>query len=172
MAIRSTTRDGIEVHRFHWAVQGGIPVLAILLQVSLPRIASFFATVDLPLLVVIFFAVARRNQIVGSVGGALIGALQDAMTHLPLGLYSIAKTIIGYLASSISVKVDVENPGSRLLMTFGFYLLHRGIYQWVATSMARLTVPFSWPQELFAAFINGLIAMVLFGFMDRLKLRK
>jgi len=172
VATRSILREGIEVHRFHWAAMIGVPLLAIILQVSLPRIASIFTLIDLPLLVVIFFSVARRNPIAGSLTGAIIGIVQDAMTHLPLGLFGIAKTIVGYAASSISVKVDVENPGSRLLMTFGFYLAHRGIYQLVATNMARLSTPFSWPIELFAAFLNGILAMVLFHFLDRLKLRK
>jgi hypothetical protein len=34
------------------------------------------------------------------------------------------------------VKLDVDNPGSRLLMLFGFYLLHQIIYLAVARGLA------------------------------------
>jgi rod shape-determining protein MreD len=168
----SLTRDGIEVHRFNLAATIGVPLLALFLQATLPRLVSLFSLLDLPLLVTVFFAVARRNPILGTTTGALIGLVQDALTHLPLGLFGIAKTVVGYAASSVGAKVDVENPGSRLLMTFGFYLLHRGVFQVVARSMARLEVPFSWPHELAAALLNAVIAVFLFAMLDKTKMRK
>jgi rod shape-determining protein MreD len=88
-----------------------------------------------------------------------------------LGLFGIAKSVIGYGASSIGVRIDVENPGSRLIMTFGFYLLHRGIYQIVGRTMARLPIDWNWSNELAAALANALLAMMLFMFLDRLKKR-
>jgi rod shape-determining protein MreD len=168
----SLTREGIEVHRFNLAVTAGVPLLALFLQATLPNLLSLFSLLDLPLLVTVFFAVARRNPILGTSTGALIGILQDALTHLPLGLFGISKTVVGYAASSIGAKIDVENPGSRLLLTFGFYLLHRGVYQLLARSMAQLVIPFSWPTELGAALLNALLAVFLFALLDRTKLRK
>jgi rod shape-determining protein MreD len=168
----SLTRDGIEVHHFHLVATIGVPLLALFLQATLPRILGLFSLLDLPLLVTVFFAVARRNPILGTTTGALIGLVQDALTHLPLGLFGIAKTVVGYAASSIGAKIDVENPGSRLLLTFGFYLLHRGVYQLVARSMAQLTVPFSWANELGAALLNAVVAVFLFAILDRTKMRK
>ena len=127
MAQRTLSREGIEVHRFSIAAAIGIPFLAIFIQASFPLRAQWFTIFDLPLLVTIFFAVARRSPILGTITGCVIGLFQDGLTHQPLGIFGIAKTVVGYAASSIGVKVDVENPGSRLIMTFGFYLLHRGI---------------------------------------------
>jgi rod shape-determining protein MreD len=166
------SRDGIEVHRFNWIATLGVPVLALLVQASLPLRINFFSLFDLPLLVTVFFSVARRNKVMGTVTGALIGIAQDALTQLPIGLFGISKTIIGYAASSIGAKVDVENPGSRLLMVFGFYLIHRGIYQLLATQLARLSLTFSWSAELGAALANALLAVILFALLDRTKLRK
>ena len=171
MARTSLSRDGIEVHRFSWLASIGVPFIAIFLQASIPLRFPGFALFDLPLLVTIFFAVARRNQIAGTVTGCLIGLFQDSLAHHPLGLFGIAKTFIGYAASSIGVRIDVENPGSRLIMTFGFYLLHRGIYQLIATNMARMTVSWHWGHELGAAFANAVLAVLLFAALDRLKQR-
>ena len=173
MAKRSLSREGIEVHRFSWLTTLLVPALAIFFQVTVPRRFPFFAIFDLPLLVTIFFSVARRNPMVGSVTGAVIGIVQDAFTRNPIGIFGIAKTVIGYLASSIGVKVDVENPGSRILLTFGFYLVHQSIYYLVARNMARLPIgAWQWSHELGAALANALLAVVLFAILDRTKLRK
>lgn len=173
MAKRSLSREGIEVHRFSWLVTILVPALAIFFQVTVPRRFPSFAIFDIPLLVTIFFSVARRNPMVGSVTGAVIGIVQDAFTRNPIGLFGISKTVVGYLASSIGVKVDVENPGSRILLTFGFYILHQAIYYLVARNMARLALGnWQWSHELGAALANALLAVVLFAILDRTKLRK
>ena len=170
---RSLSREGIEVHRFSWIATVFVPLLAIFLQVTVTRKFSYLAVFDLPLLVTIFFAVARRNPMAGSITGAAIGLVQDAFTHNPIGLFGIAKTVVGYLASSIGVRVDVENPGSRLLMAFGFYLLHAGIYELIARNMARIPLgTFHWSHELGAALANALLAVVLFVLLDKTKMRK
>lgn len=166
------SREGIEVHRFSLAAGIAVPLLALVLQASVPLRVDFFRIFDLPLLVTIFFAVARRNQMLGTITGCLIGLAQDSLTNHPVGLFGMAKSVIGYAASSIGVKVDVENPGSRMIMTFCFYLLHRGIYQLVGRQMAQLPLPWDWGRELAAAFANAFLAVVLFYFLDKLKQRK
>jgi rod shape-determining protein MreD len=171
VARRSISREGVEVHTFSWPTSIVVPIFALAIQASLPLRFPFFAVFDLPLLTVLFFSVARRNPIAGTITGCAIGIAQDALTQLPLGLFGMAKTVVGYIASSIGAKVDVENPGSRLIMTFVFYILHRMLYQ-VGRSMAQMPIPFRWGHELAAALANALLAVVLFVALDRLKQRK
>jgi rod shape-determining protein MreD len=171
VARASLSRDGIEVHRFNLLASIAVPIFALFLQASIPLRFPSFSIFDLPLLVTIFFAVARRNQIIGTLTGCAIGLFQDSLTHQPLGLFGIAKTVIGYAASSIGVRIDVENPGSRLIMTFSFYLVHQGIYHLIARNMARMPVSWHWGQELGAAFANAFLAVVLFTLLDRFKQR-
>jgi rod shape-determining protein MreD len=168
-SVSLTSREEIEVHRFSWPVSIGIPLMAIFLQVFL-RI-RLLTILDLPLLVTIFFAVARRRPIPGMITGALIGTLQDAWTGHPIGLYGIAKTIVGYLGSSIGVKLDVENPGSRFLMTFAFVLIHRFIYMAISLQLVGGSEAWMWSHTLLSALVNGLAAVVLFILLDKLKLR-
>jgi rod shape-determining protein MreD len=168
-SVTLTSREEIEVHRFSWLVSLGIPLLAIFLQVFL-RIGRL-NIVDLPLLVTIFFAVARRRPIPGLITGALIGTLQDAWTGHPIGVFGIAKTIVGYLGSSLGVKVDVDNPGSRFLMTFAFFLIHQFIYLAIERLLVGGSEPWNWGHTLIAALANGLAAVVLFAVLDKLKLR-
>ena len=168
-SVSLTSREEIEVHRFSWLVSIGIPLVAIFLQVFL-RI-RLLTILDLPLLVTIFFAVARRRPIPGMITGALIGTLQDAWTDHPIGLFGIAKTIVGYLGSSIGVKLDVENPGSRFLMTFAFVLIHRFVYMAIFLQLVGGSEPWMWSHTLLSALVNGLAAVVLFALLDKLKLR-
>ena len=88
-SVSLTSREEIEVHRFSWPVSIGIPLLAIFLQVFLN--VRFLAVLDLPLLVTIFFAVARRRPIPGMITGALIGTLQDAWTGHPIGFLGLPR---------------------------------------------------------------------------------
>jgi rod shape-determining protein MreD len=171
VARASLSRDGIEVHRFNLLASIAVPLFAVFLQASIPLRFPAFSLFDLPLLVTIFFAVARRNQILGTLTGCVIGLFQDSLTHQPLGLFGIAKTVIGYGASSIGVRIDVENPGSRLIMTFAFYLLHQGTYHLIARNMVRMPVDWNWGHELGAAFANAFLAVILFTLLDRLKQR-
>jgi rod shape-determining protein MreD len=171
VAVTYTSREEIQVHKFSWAVSIGIPLLAIFIQVFFPLRLRFLMVFDLPLLVTIFFAVARRRPVPGLLTGAIIGTLQDAFPLSYIGLNGIAKTIIGYLASSLGGKVDVENPGSRFLMTFAFYLLHRLIYLVIEIALVGVREPWNSGHTLVAAIANGLLAVVLFAGLDRLKLR-
>ena len=164
-------REKIEVHRFSLLVTVALPVLALVLQAFLPVKIHFFENFDLPLLITIFFAVARRSPVSGLLTGAAIGIVQDALGRHPIGLYGIAKTVVGYGASSIGVKIDVENPGSRLLLTIGFYLAHQFIYFAVARGLVRETLQWRWGHTFLLAAANGLLALVLFAILDRLKQR-
>ena len=171
MPITYTSGEQVEVYRFNWPITIGVPATALFLQAWLPRHLSFFAMLDLPLLVTIFFGVARRNPAVGAVTGAIIGLAQDAMTHNYLGLFGIAKTFVGYGASSLATKIDVENIGSRFLITIGFYFIHRIAYLLVQHGMVQQNAPVNWLHSLGAALANGLLAIVVFAILDKFKQR-
>lgn len=171
MNVTYTSREQVEVYRFSLPISVGLPFLALLLQAFLPARLHFLAAFDLPLLVTIFFAVARRNQLSGLMTGAVIGIIQDSLTKQPIGVNGIAKTVIGYIASSLGAKIDVENPGSRLIMTMSFYALHEFICFAIMRGMAGQPMAWRWGHELGAAVANGLLAVVVFAVLDRFKER-
>ncbi|MCU1296613.1 MAG: hypothetical protein JWO91_891 [Acidobacteriaceae bacterium] len=171
MPITYTSNEQIEVYRFSVPVTIGVPLLALFLQAFIPLRFPFFGMFDLPLLVVIFFAVARRNPVAGLLTGAVIGLVQDSLAGQPLGLYGIAKTVVGYGASSLGVKLDVENAGSRFLVTIFFYVVHEIVYFSVARGLVRLNLHWSWPHELWSALANAIVAVLLFTVLDRFKQR-
>jgi rod shape-determining protein MreD len=103
--------------------------------------------------------------------GAVIGLLQDSLTHQPIGVYGIAKTLVGYGASSLGVKIDVENAGTRFLITLFFYYIHEMVYFAVARWLLSLTLQWNWPHELGSGLANAALAVALFAALDKLKQR-
>lgn len=171
MPITYTSQEQVEVYRFSIPTAILIPLIAVFLQAFVPLKLAFFSIFDLPLLIVIFFAVARRSQVTGLLTGAAIGLLQDSLTHQPIGVYGIAKTVVGYGASSLGVKLDVENAGSRFLVTLFFYIAHEIVYFLVARGLVGLTLQWNWLHELGSALANALLAVALFALLDRFKQR-
>jgi rod shape-determining protein MreD len=169
VTIGPTRSERIEVFRFNPVVTVLVVLFAILLQAFLSSKLHFFHAFDLPLIVTIFFAVARRSQISGCLTGAVVGLLQDSLSTLPLGVYGIAKSVIGYAASSLGAKIDVENPGSRLLMVFGFYLLHDAIFIAIARGLVGRDLQWLWGLELRNAVANAVAAVVIFAVLDKFK---
>lgn len=171
MPITYTSGEQVEVYRFNLPITIGVPLVALFLQAFVPRHFHFFTIFDLPLLVTIFFSMARRNPVSGLLTGGIIGLLQDSLTSLPIGVYGIAKTVVGFGASSLGVKLDVENAGARLLVTIGFYVVHEIVYFMVARGMVGLTLQWSWPHELWSALANAVLGVLIFAVLDRFKQR-
>lgn len=171
MPITYTSGEQIEVYRFSIPVTIAVPVLALFLQAFVPLRFPLFSYVDLPLLVTIFFAMARRNPIAGLFTGAAIGLAQDMLGAYPIGIYGIAKTIVGFGASSLGAKLDVENAGARFLVTLGFYLVHAAVYFTVARGMVNMTLHWSWRIGLLAGLANAFLGVALYFLLDKFKQR-
>src|ERR1700688_972101 len=161
----------IEVHKFRAGAVILTTVFAVVLQAFLPIYFPKAAILDLPLLIVIYFGLSRRNPSTGLLLGMAIGILQDSLSGptVPLGLYGIAKTLIGYLASSIGARLDTEHPAARFALTIAFFAVHQGVL--VLTRRILLAQPEPWFNvHLFvAALVNAVVAVFLFTLLDRLR---
>ena len=171
MRLSQTSPEQVEVYRFPWLAAALIPALAIFFQAFFPAHIPFLAIFDVPLLVTIFLGVTRRNPVTGLFTGCVIGLIQDSLTHHQLGVYGIAKTVVGFGASSLGVKLDVENAASRFLVTFGFYMLHHLLYFLVQRGLVQESMDWVWGHTLLAALANAAAAVALFAVLDRFKQR-
>ena len=163
----------IEVHKFRTGAIIVATLLALVIQASFPIHFARAAVLDFPLLVTIYFGLSRRNPSTGLLLGMAIGLAQDSLSGptVPLGLYGIAKTIIGYLASSIGARLDTEHPAARFALTTVFFMAHQGLI--ALTRRILLAQPEAWfNMRLFiAALVNALVAVFLFLLLDRLRKR-
>ncbi len=166
MALQAAARRETEAPTLPFWLVLLAPVLAIGLDSFLPVHFAPAAILDLPLLLVIYFATAKRSPLVGLCSGAVIGVLQDALTREPLGVYGITKTVVGYIAGLLGNRIDTENPVARLLFVFALSLLHSGLY-WVIVERL-LAQPLGWStvHELVRAVVNAVVGVILFAFLD------
>lgn len=148
-----------------------VPLAALVLQAWLPRVVGKYVWFDFPLVVTVYFALDRRSPIQGTVMGGAMGLFEDALSHHAIGVNGIAKTVAGFLAASVGVRVDVENHSIRLALNFLLSLLSSGLVVFVSRYMLGLDLNWQWYEALFTALGNSVIALVLFPLLDRLQIR-
>lgn len=153
-----------------WALFA-VPIAAILFQVYIPLFFQFLGYLELPLIVTIYFALMRSSQLGGMLVGAFVGLAQDSLSRSPLGMFGITKTVVGYVAGSIGARIDVDHPFVRLILAFLLFALHRVIF-WVLThGLLGQQMQFEARRTLVLGFLNGIVAVSLFHFLDKLKKR-
>jgi rod shape-determining protein MreD len=168
--LLSTQREG-QISRFRPWVMVLVPLAAILFQVYVPMFFEFLKFLEMPLLVVIYFAVMRRNQISGLAIGALVGLAQDSLSQkTPLGMYGIVKTLVGYFAASVGMRLDVDHALLRLVLAYFFYVFHQFFYWVMARALlGQQQLVFEWGKTLAVAALNAIVAVALFRLLDRLR---
>jgi rod shape-determining protein MreD len=168
--LMADTRRDVEIRRYPILIYAMVPLAALVLQAWLPRLLGRYAWFDLPLVITVYFALGRRSPIQGTVMGGALGIFEDALTHYAIGINGIAKTIVGYLAASVGVRIDVENHTIRLILNFLLSLLSSAIYVFIYRILLGLALDWSWLDELFKAIGNSVIALVLFPLLDRFQI--
>ncbi|HWP83795.1 MAG TPA: rod shape-determining protein MreD [Terriglobia bacterium] len=157
-----------EIYRFSPWVLFLAPLVSLILQTFL-KLYLDTQLLDLPLLVVIYFGLARRSPVEGILGGAVMGLAQDALSRGPIGLLGSAKTVIGYVTSFISLRVATEHRFVRLITLFVLYYLHFFLLYFFGTLMLGLPLALEWSSRFAAALVNTLVGMVLFEVLDRFR---
>ncbi len=167
-----SVREKGAVRLRRWA-QIAVPLGAILFQVYVPRFFPFLAYLEMPLLVTVYFALLRRNQIGGTLIGAVIGLVQDSLSsqQQPIGMFGISKTIVGYLAASAGMRLDVEHTVLRFVFCFAFFYLHQFLYWALARMLLGQQLAFDLQQTFIIGLLNAAVGISLFHFLDKLKER-
>jgi rod shape-determining protein MreD len=172
MEIRTAPEQHIEVHKFHSGTIFGAALVALVLEALLPRyITRAQGILELPLLVTLYFGLSRRNPSTGLLLGMVIGLAQDALSksNSPIGLYGIAKTFVGFAASSIGARLDTEHPLSRFMLAFAFFYFQQAVIVLTKRLLLAQQEPFLSRSLLTASLVNAAIAIALFPLLDRLR---
>jgi rod shape-determining protein MreD len=166
--IRSDSN--VEVHRYYGGTVIITAFLALVLQAFLHKYGRWSEFIDLPLLVTVYFGVSRRNTSTGLLLGAAIGILQDALSFdNPIGLYGIAKTLVGYVSSSIGGRIDTEHPVSRFGLIFLLFHFHQVVFAVTQRVLLNHSAPFFTARLLLDSAITSAVGVGLFALLDRLR---
>ena len=144
-------------------------LLALALQVLLPVYVDLLGFFDLPLLVLVYAAMLGRHVILGLLIGAAIGLAQDGLTHGPVGLFGVVKTIVGYLAATTSLLVEVNYPGVRSVLVAGFFLVHQALFWAISEFMLNRTTQIEITRTVILATAHAGLALAVFPLFDRFR---
>jgi rod shape-determining protein MreD len=143
--------------------------VALLLQTFLPVKIPLARLFDFPLLVTIYFAVVRRNKVLAIGLGTGIGLLQDALSHSYIGIFGMAKAVIGYLAASASVKFELDEVLARLALTVILVSVH-GLALWaLQRGLLDVPPPFQPLNLASGVLVNVGLGLILFQVLDRFR---
>jgi len=166
--LLNSQREG-QVSRFRAWVMLVVPLAAILFQVYVPLFFQFLGFLEMPLLVVVYFALMRRSQISGLLIGALVGLAQDSLSKVPLGMYGIVKTLVGYFAASVGVRLDVDHGFIRLLLAFFLFEFHQIMFWVMERALLGHQPAFELQRWAVLGLLNAAVGLAVFHFLDRLR---
>jgi rod shape-determining protein MreD len=166
--LYSKQRTVRERTRGHYVFFVLVPLLALMFQVYVPLFIASLAYLELPLLVTLHTALTRRSPVLALSYGCAVGLLQDALSNLPLGMYGIVKTLVGFFAANISMRVDVENSLVRFLTSLTLYFFHQFFYWVLARALLGQQLDFDLASSILFAVLNAAVAVPLFQLLDKL----
>ena len=165
----ASTHRPIPVFQVHPAVLPVAALVALLFQKLLPLKLPLARIMDFPLLVAIYFALLRRDRLYGIVLGTGLGLLQDALSHGFIGIFGIAKAVVGYLAASASTRFELESLLARAVLTGVFVLVHNLCLAALQHGLLEAPPPLQFLALASAVLVNVALGLILFQILDRFR---
>ena len=165
----ASTHRPVAVYKMHPAILSLATLAALLLQTFLPLKLPLARLMDFPLLIVIYFALMRRDKVFGIALGTGLGLLQDALSHDFIGIFGIAKAIVGYLAASASTRFELESLVTRTVLTGVFVLVHNICLAILQHVLLEAPPPFQLLRTASAVLVNVALGLILFQILDRFR---
>jgi rod shape-determining protein MreD len=142
-------------------------LIAMVLQAALlQRIEIAGIRPDLLVAFVVYLG-WMRGPIAGTLGGFLVGLIQDLDASGPLGLNALCKTIVGFAVAKAGFRVHRADPGIRFAF-FLFAMLAHDIIYFAASSLGE---PWVFVRQIFtialpSAFYTALVVLFILGIVE------
>jgi rod shape-determining protein MreD len=147
-------------------------ILALILQMLLPKHFRMFQYVEFPLLVTVYLSLMRA-PLLGMTAGVVSGIGGDIISGSDIiGVSGFSKTLIGYVVAKASVNFPLENPLTRLgivtLASIANTILVIGLYLMLEQPIQNVS---AWGDFLKALGLNTLgdtlASIVLFMVLNK-----
>ena len=126
---------------------------------------------DLPLLFLIYFSGNRRNKVMGIFWGAGIGLVQDALSDNFLGVFGMAKSVVGYMSATIAIQFNMDQLLPRVIATGLLVCVHRFVLWILEQTLLGDPGRVVALDFLNSIMVNTALSTVLYPIMDRLRKR-
>jgi rod shape-determining protein MreD len=165
----SSVNRPVAAFRVHPAILTAAALLALLLETFLPLKLPLARLMDFPLLITIYFAMLRRDKLFGIGLGTALGLMQDALSHGYIGIFGVAKAIVGYLAAWASTRFDLDSLAARTVLTGVFVLVHNLTLAALQHVLLETPPPFQPLTIASSILVNAALGLIVFQILDRVR---
>jgi len=124
-------------------------------------------TVNLVVVAVVYVALVF-GPVTGMMAGTAGGLAQDALTGGIVGVGSLSKTIVGFLAGLLGAQFIVAQPLPRFVMFISASVLHEVCYQGLSAAVEVRPFRLAYAPVLTQAAINGMVGLAAFFMVERM----
>jgi rod shape-determining protein MreD len=143
-------------------------LVGLALQTSLSGLTMSGArTVNLVVVAVVYVAL-MFGPVTGMMAGTAGGLAQDALAGGVVGVGSLSKTIVGFLAGLLGAQFIVAQPLPRFVMFVSASVLHEVCYQGLSAVVEVRPFRLAYAPVLTQAAINGMVGLAAFFMVERM----
>ena len=143
-------------------------VVALAVQTSLSGLTMTGASMVNLVLVAVVYAALVFGPITGLMAGTAGGVAQDALAGGIVGIGSLSKTIVGFLAGLLGAHFIVAQPLPRFVMFVSASVVHEICYQGLSALVEVRPLRLAYGPVLTQAAINGIVGLTAFFVVERL----
>ena len=143
-------------------------VMALAVQTSLSGLTMAGASMVNLVVVAVVYAALVFGPVTGMMAGTAGGLAQDALAGGIVGIGSLSKTIVGFLAGLLGAQFIVAQPLPRFVMFVSASVLHEICYQGLSALVEVRPLRLAYGPVLTQAAINGIVGLSAFFVVERL----
>src|SRR5215207_7508981 len=137
-------------------------IVALAVQTSLSGLTMTGASMVNLVIVAVVYTALVFGPITGLMAGTAGGLAQDALAGGIVGIGSLSKTIVGFLAGLLGAHFIVAQPLPRFVMFVSASLLHEISYQGLSALVELRPMRPAYGAVLTQAVINGIVGLAAF----------
>jgi rod shape-determining protein MreD len=143
-------------------------VVALAVQTSLSGLTMTGASMVNLVLVAVVYTALVFGPTTGMMAGTAGGLAQDALAGGIVGIGSLSKTIVGFLAGLLGAHFIVAQPLPRFVMFVSASVVHEFCYQGLSALIEVRPLRLAYGPVLTQAAINGIVGLAAFFVVERL----
>ena len=143
-------------------------VVALAVQTSLSGLTMTGASMVNLVVVAVVYVALVFGPMTGLMAGTAGGLAQDALAGGIVGIGSLSKTIVGFLAGMLGGHFIVVQPLPRFVMFVSASVVHEICYQGLSALIEVRPLRLAYGPVLTQAAINGIVGLTAFFVAERL----
>jgi rod shape-determining protein MreD len=143
-------------------------ILALVVQTSLSGLTMTGASMVNLVVVTVVYTALVFGPVTGMLAGTAGGLAQDALAGGIVGIGSLSKTVVGFLAGLLGAHFIVAQPLPRFVMFVSASVLHEICYQGLSALLEVRPLRLAYGPVLTQAAINGIVGLSAFFVVERL----